>query len=162
MVETHGWFDLFVIDLMMPQMRGDELARQLHRRDRQARALYFTGFSDHLFEERAALADHEAFVEKPASINGLLEAVSLMLGGHPHGPGTALRHKRDSPNETLIRRSYACFNDRRVDEAAALLATDAVVDMPPFVSSVQGRDAYVRFANGWLHAFPDGRLSPAR
>jgi transposase InsO family protein len=39
-----------------------------------------------------------------------LEAVSLMLGGHPHGPGTALRHKRDSPNETLIRRSYACLH----------------------------------------------------
>src|SRR5579864_5845928 len=78
LVEAQSRFDLLVIDLMMPQMRGDELARRLHRRDPQARMLYFTGFSDHLFEERTALADHEAFVEKPASISGLLEAVSLM------------------------------------------------------------------------------------
>jgi len=79
-------FDLFLVDLVMPHMRGDELARQLRQRDRDVRVLYLTGYSDRLFEERQTLWEHEAFLEKPVTINGLLEAVSLLLFGHTNGP----------------------------------------------------------------------------
>ena len=72
-------FDVFVIDLMMPLMKGDELARRLRQREPEARILYFTGYSDQLFEDRRVLGAHEAFLEKPVTINGLLEAVSLLL-----------------------------------------------------------------------------------
>ncbi len=79
-------FALFVLDLVMPDMRGDELARQLRQRDLDAKVLYFTGFSDRLFEERQTLWQHEAFIEKPVTVNELLEAVSLLLFGHTDGP----------------------------------------------------------------------------
>jgi CheY-like chemotaxis protein len=79
-------FDLFVVDLLMPQMRGDELARQLRQRDLDAKVLYFTGFSDRLFEERPTLWQNEAFLEKPVTVNELLQAVSLLLFGHTDGP----------------------------------------------------------------------------
>jgi CheY-like chemotaxis protein len=79
-------FDLCVVDLMMPQMRGDELARQLRQRDPDVKVLYFTGFSDRLFENRKTLWKHEAFIEKPVTVNGLLEAASLLLFGHTDGP----------------------------------------------------------------------------
>jgi two-component system cell cycle sensor histidine kinase/response regulator CckA len=84
-VEDHPAFDLFLVDVLMPRMNGDELARQLRLRDPNARILYFTGYADHLFERRGTLWEHEAFVEKPVSLNGLLEAVSLMLFGHMRG-----------------------------------------------------------------------------
>jgi hypothetical protein len=48
-------FDLFVSDLTMPQIRGDELARQLRQRDPDAKVLYLTGYSDRLFAERHVL-----------------------------------------------------------------------------------------------------------
>jgi two-component system, cell cycle sensor histidine kinase and response regulator CckA len=79
-------FDLFVSDLMMPQMRGDELGRRLRQRDPDVKVLYLTGYSGLLFEARKVLWEHEAFVEKPVTVKGLLEAVSLLLFGHPHGP----------------------------------------------------------------------------
>jgi two-component system, cell cycle sensor histidine kinase and response regulator CckA len=79
-------FDLFVSDVMMPQMRGDELGRRLRQRDPDVKVLYLTGYSDRLFEERTVLWEHEAFLEKPVSVKGLLEAVSLLLFGHSHGP----------------------------------------------------------------------------
>lgn len=79
-------FDVFVLDVMMPQMRGDELARQIRLRDPDARVLYFTGFSDQLFKEKTTLWANEAFIEKPVAVNGLLEAVSLLHYGHPQGP----------------------------------------------------------------------------
>jgi two-component system cell cycle sensor histidine kinase/response regulator CckA len=79
-------FDLFVVDVMMPQMRGDELARQLRQRDLGVKVLYFTGYSDNLFASRQPLWQDEAFLEKPAGIDELLEAVSLLLFGHTDGP----------------------------------------------------------------------------
>ena len=80
--EDAGPFDLLLADLVMPGMRGDELARQLLSRDPDLKILYLTGYSDQLFNERAVLWESEAFVEKPVTVNGLLEAVSLMLFGH--------------------------------------------------------------------------------
>jgi len=43
--------------------------------------LYLTGFSDHLFKEKATLWADEAFLDKPCSVKGLLEAVSLLVSG---------------------------------------------------------------------------------
>jgi two-component system, cell cycle sensor histidine kinase and response regulator CckA len=84
-VEQSGSFDLYVIDLLMPQMRGDEVARRLRRADPGVKILYFTGYSDSLFSEKKMLWQNEAFVEKPVSLNGLLEAASLSLFGHTRG-----------------------------------------------------------------------------
>ena len=79
-------FDLFVIDVRMPDMSGDELARRLRQRFQRVEVLFFTAHSDLLFEDRAALEAHEAFLDKPVTMKGLLEAVSLILFGHTRGP----------------------------------------------------------------------------
>jgi two-component system, cell cycle sensor histidine kinase and response regulator CckA len=84
-VEQSGSFDLYIIDLMMPQMRGDEVARLLRRADPGVKILYFTGYSDSLFNEKKVLWQNEAFVDKPVSLKGLLEAASLSLFGHTRG-----------------------------------------------------------------------------
>jgi two-component system cell cycle sensor histidine kinase/response regulator CckA len=85
LVEQQGPFDLYVIDVMMPIKTGDELARELRRMEPDAKILYFTGYPDRLFAEKATLWANEAFVEKPVTVAGLLEAVSLLLFGHVHG-----------------------------------------------------------------------------
>ena len=43
------------------------------------KVLYLTGFSDRLFKEKVTLWADEAFLEKPCSVKGLLEAVALLL-----------------------------------------------------------------------------------
>jgi CheY-like chemotaxis protein len=72
--EGEAPFDLFVLDVTMPGMRGDELARRLRQGSPDAKVLYLTGFSDRLFEERSVLWEGEAFVEKPVTPQGLREA----------------------------------------------------------------------------------------
>jgi len=86
-VQQSGPFDLYLIDLLMPRMRGDELARRLRQADPSVKILYFTGFSDWLFNEKRILWENEAFIEKPVTLNGLLEAASLSLFGHTRGLG---------------------------------------------------------------------------
>jgi CheY-like chemotaxis protein len=78
-VEAAPRFDLFVLDIMMPGMRGDELARRLHDRDRETKVLYITGYADQFFALRPTLRANEAVLVKPVSITALLDAVSRRI-----------------------------------------------------------------------------------
>jgi CheY-like chemotaxis protein len=79
MSQQFGPFDLLVTDEMMPRMQGHELAQRLREREPWLKVLYLTGYSDHLFEAKGSLWEDEAFLDKPSSVTGLLEAVSLLL-----------------------------------------------------------------------------------
>ena len=81
--EQQGPFDLFVIDVRMPRMRGDELGRRLALRYRDAKVLYFTGDGQWVAAS-PRLTPREAIVEKPATLEELLTAVSRLVG-HPGG-----------------------------------------------------------------------------
>ena len=72
---------ILVTDVMMPQMAGDELARRLRQKQPSLKVLYLTGYADNLFKERVTLWQDEAYLDKPCSIKGLLQAVSLLLFG---------------------------------------------------------------------------------
>jgi len=78
---TAGGFGLVVTDVRMPHMSGPEFIDRLRRTDPYVKVLYLTGFNDQLFREKIALWEDEAFLDKPCSIQGLLEAVSLLLHG---------------------------------------------------------------------------------
>jgi CheY-like chemotaxis protein len=79
-------FDILVTDVMMPQMTGDELARRLRALRPSLKVLYLTGFSDRLFKEKVTLWADEAFLDKPCSVKGLLQAVALLLFGRFEAP----------------------------------------------------------------------------
>jgi CheY-like chemotaxis protein len=89
-------FDLYVIDVMMPAMKGTELAQCIRQRQPDAKVLYLTGYSDYLFTGRSMLPGNEAFLDKPASINALLQSASLLLFGHTRGIGANDADSRDS------------------------------------------------------------------
>jgi CheY-like chemotaxis protein len=74
--------DLLLTDVNMPRMTGDELARRLRHEEPALKVLYLTGYSDQLFKEKSTLWQDEAYLEKPCTIAGLLEAVSLITVGH--------------------------------------------------------------------------------
>jgi CheY-like chemotaxis protein len=74
-------FDLLLTDLRMPGMGGDELARRVRARQPEIKVLYLTGFSDQLFKDKGAMWEGEAYLDKPVSATGLLQAVSLLLHG---------------------------------------------------------------------------------
>ena len=78
-VGDQGRFDLYIIDVFMPGMRGDELAGRIRGIDGCAKVLYFTGQGELL--ESGTAASNEAFVDKPLSVAALREAVALMLFG---------------------------------------------------------------------------------
>jgi two-component system, cell cycle sensor histidine kinase and response regulator CckA len=74
--------DLLMADLRMPQLGGSEVARRFCAANPDLKVLYVSGYVDELFQDRPLLWDGEAFLDKPFSPKGLVEAAGLLLTGH--------------------------------------------------------------------------------
>ena len=68
----------------------------------------------------------------------------------------------DAVCEALVRRLYAAFNARRLDDAAALFQDDAVLEHVPLGRQQRGPAGYLEFVRMWLHAFPDATVDVER
>jgi len=76
-------------------MRGEELAARMRILRPELRVLYVTAHSGALLRERPELLDGEAFLDKPFTVAGLLEAVSLLKVGYiKEPPRRTRRHWR--------------------------------------------------------------------
>ena len=80
-IQNSGPLDLLIADFHMPELTGDEVARRFRVAKPDVKVLFITGYADDLFAERSLLWDGEAFLEKPFSRKGLLEAAALLLFG---------------------------------------------------------------------------------
>jgi two-component system cell cycle sensor histidine kinase/response regulator CckA len=78
--------DLLCADMNMPVLAGDEMARRFRLKQPDLKVLYVSGFVDSLFEKRQTLWQGEAFLEKPFTSKGLVQAVSLLLSGRTDLP----------------------------------------------------------------------------
>ena len=74
-----GRIDLLISDLDMPEMPGEELVTTVRARWPRLKVLYVSGVVDRLLDARKILSETEAFLDKPFTAKGLLEAVSLLL-----------------------------------------------------------------------------------
>lgn len=81
--------DFLIADLDMPVMRGEEMAKKIRALRPDMRVLYVTAHSEQLFKERPELIEGEAFLDKPFTVRGLLEAVSLLKVGYINEPPPA-------------------------------------------------------------------------
>jgi len=79
-LEDQKAIDLLIADLDMPEVSGDEMVRRIRSVRPDLKVLYVTGHIDRLMDTRP-LWEGEAFLDKPFSMNGLVEAVTLLLYG---------------------------------------------------------------------------------
>jgi DNA-binding response OmpR family regulator len=102
--------ELLVTDVVMPNMDGKALAAEIRKDQPKVRVLYVTAFPDELFGENGLLGPLDAFIEKPFSQEGLLEAVRMLLRRPVH-------HKSESSSspEGSKERRRRRSNPRRSD-----------------------------------------------
>jgi two-component system, cell cycle sensor histidine kinase and response regulator CckA len=73
--------DLLIADLEMPELTGDVMVGRIHAARPNLKVLYVTGNIGRLLDKRSLTWEGEAFLDKPFTSKGLLEAVSLLLTG---------------------------------------------------------------------------------
>ena len=97
-------FDVVIADIGMPGMSGVEMAFTIRTTHRDQKILYVTGQLDRLINARP-LWQGEACLEKPFTIRGLCDAVSLLLYGTLTRPSvieplpTSIRQMRSERRE---------------------------------------------------------------
>jgi two-component system cell cycle sensor histidine kinase/response regulator CckA len=70
---------IVVTDESMPRMSGHEFSRWVRQRHPGVKVLYLTGYTDPVFRDHRDLWEDEGYLDKPCTIRGLLQAVSLLL-----------------------------------------------------------------------------------
>ena len=79
---THvGHIDLLVTDVVMPQMRGVEVARRATGIRPGLRVLFMSGYTDNSIG--VDIAESVSFLQKPFTLADLLEAVRSALRAEP-------------------------------------------------------------------------------
>lgn len=73
--------DLVLTDVVMPQMDGRTLARQILERKPNQRILYMSGYTDHAIVHEGVLDQGLAFIQKPFTPENLELKIRTMLAG---------------------------------------------------------------------------------
>ncbi len=74
--------DLLITDMVLPGMKGTELARRLQERSPDLRVLFISGYTDERTFRDGVLAEGNAFLPKPFSENVLGKKVREVLDSH--------------------------------------------------------------------------------
>lgn len=83
--EHKGNIDLVISDVVMPEMDGPTLLRQLRRRQPDIKIIFISGYAEDAFSKSLGEDDHFVFLPKPFSLKQLAEAVKETLEGEGAG-----------------------------------------------------------------------------
>lgn len=72
-------FDLLLIDVVMPEMGGVELADKVASEQPDARILFMTGHSDEIVSGKGILGGNREYIGKPFSQEDILKKVRMIL-----------------------------------------------------------------------------------
>jgi PAS domain S-box-containing protein len=77
--ENAGRISLLLTDVVMPEMNGRDLARELLARDPQLKRLFMSGFTADVIADRGAIDEGVHFIQKPFSVHSLSAKVREVL-----------------------------------------------------------------------------------
>src|SRR6478609_1151018 len=79
MLDRHGRADLVVSDVVMPEMDGPTLLKELRRRDPQVKIIFVSGYAEEAFAKNLPSEEQYHFLAKPFSLKQLVAEVKKTL-----------------------------------------------------------------------------------
>jgi len=76
-----GPIHLVLTDVIMPGMKGPEAFAKIREHHPESRVLYMSGYTDNMIARQGVLNDGIQYIQKPFTINGLLEKCHQVLQG---------------------------------------------------------------------------------
>ncbi|MBV9261280.1 MAG: response regulator [Pseudolabrys sp.] len=74
-LEREGAVDLVVSDVVMPEMDGPTLLKELRQRDPKIRVIFVSGYAEEAFQKNLPQGEQYAFLAKPFTLKQLVAAV---------------------------------------------------------------------------------------
>ena len=75
----HGRVDLVVSDVVMPEMDGPTLLKELRRRDPTVKIIFVSGYAEEAFSKNLAGEEQYAFLAKPFTLKQLVAEVKKLV-----------------------------------------------------------------------------------
>ncbi|MFG1249068.1 hybrid sensor histidine kinase/response regulator [Xanthobacter flavus] len=79
LIEREGKVDLVISDVVMPEMDGPTLLRELRSREPGLKVIFISGYAEEAFARNLPPSEHFSFLPKPFSLKQLVAAVSETL-----------------------------------------------------------------------------------
>ena len=80
-LEKQGDVDLVVSDVVMPEMDGPTLLKELRRRDPSVKIIFVSGYAEEAFQKNLPSDEQYAFLAKPFTLKQLVAAVKETMTG---------------------------------------------------------------------------------
>jgi two-component system cell cycle sensor histidine kinase/response regulator CckA len=80
-LDKAGHVDLVVSDVVMPEMDGPTLLKELRRRDPKVKIIFVSGYAEEAFAKNLPSAEQYAFLAKPFTLKQLVAAVKQTMTG---------------------------------------------------------------------------------
>ena len=77
--EKQGRVDLVVSDVVMPEMDGPTLLKELRRRDPDVKIIFVSGYAEEAFSRNLPSQEQYAFLAKPFTLKQLVAEVKKTL-----------------------------------------------------------------------------------
>ena len=77
--DKHGHVDLVVSDVVMPEMDGPTLLKELRRRDQNVKIIFVSGYAEEAFSKNLPSQEQYAFLAKPFTLKQLVAEVKKTL-----------------------------------------------------------------------------------
>jgi two-component system, cell cycle sensor histidine kinase and response regulator CckA len=78
-LEKHGHVDLVISDVVMPEMDGPTLLKELRRRDPEVKIIFVSGYAEEAFSKNLPSQEQYAFLAKPFTLKQLVAEVKKTL-----------------------------------------------------------------------------------
>ena len=78
-LDRHGSVDLVVSDVVMPEMDGPTLLKELRRRDPDVKIIFVSGYAEEAFQKNLPEQEQYAFLAKPFTLKQLVGVVKKTL-----------------------------------------------------------------------------------
>ncbi len=80
-LEKHGDVDLVVSDVVMPEMDGPTLLKELRRRNPKVKVIFVSGYAEEAFQKNLAGQEQYEFLAKPFTLKQLVSKVKETMTG---------------------------------------------------------------------------------
>jgi two-component system cell cycle sensor histidine kinase/response regulator CckA len=80
-LDKNGKVDLVVSDVVMPEMDGPSLLKELRRRDPKVKIIFVSGYAEEAFAKNLPSQEQYAFLAKPFTLKQLVAVVKQTLAG---------------------------------------------------------------------------------